>query len=81
MEALGDKPWTIVTSAARPLALHRLKLAGLPVPDLMITAEDVAALASELMDPSRLSAAGVGGDEDVFRRALEPVSDSLALAA
>ena len=42
LEALEGKPWTIVTSAARPLALHRLKLAGLPVPDLMITAEDVA---------------------------------------
>jgi len=64
-------------------------LTGIPVMTLdeivaaieAVTAEDVAALASELMDPSRLSAAGVGGDEDVFRRALEPVSDSLALAA
>jgi predicted Zn-dependent peptidase len=64
-------------------------LTGIPVMSLdeivaaieAVTAEDVAALAAELMDPSRLSAAGVGGDEDVFRRALEPVSDSLALAA
>jgi predicted Zn-dependent peptidase len=64
-------------------------LTGIPVMTLdeivaaieAVTAEDVAALAAELMDPARLSAAGVGGDEDVFRRALEPVSDSLALAA
>jgi len=64
-------------------------LTGIPVMSLdeivaaieAVTADDVAALAAELMDPSRLSAAGVGGDEDVFRRALEPVSDSLALAA
>jgi sugar-phosphatase len=42
LEALEGKPWTVVTSAARPLALHRLKLAGLPVPKHMITAEDVA---------------------------------------
>ena len=64
-------------------------LTGIPVMSLdeivaaieAVTAEDVAALAAELLDPARLSAAGVGGDEDVFRRALEPVSDSLALAA
>lgn len=41
LQALGDRPWTVVTSAARPLALHRLKLAGLPVPEHMVTAEDV----------------------------------------
>lgn len=41
LQALGNRPWTVVTSAARPLALHRLKLAGLPVPEHMVTAEDV----------------------------------------
>jgi predicted Zn-dependent peptidase len=46
-----------------------------------VTAGDVAALASELLDPAKLSAAGVGGDEDAFRRALEPVSPALAAAA
>jgi predicted Zn-dependent peptidase len=46
-----------------------------------VTAADIGALASELLDPSRLSAAGVGGDEDAFRRALEPVSPALAAAA
>ncbi|HKP92182.1 MAG TPA: pitrilysin family protein, partial [Thermoleophilaceae bacterium] len=43
-----------------------------------VTADDVAELARELFVPDRLSAAGVGADEDVFRRALEPVSPALA---
>jgi predicted Zn-dependent peptidase len=45
-----------------------------------VTSDDIASLAQELLDPARLSAAGVGGDEDAFRRALEPVSASLAAA-
>lgn len=43
-----------------------------------VTIEDVRELAVELFDPERLSAAGVGADESVFRRALEPVSPALA---
>jgi predicted Zn-dependent peptidase len=43
-----------------------------------VTLDDVSALASELFTPERLSAAGVGSDRDVFRRALEPVSPALA---
>src|SRR3954469_5937222 len=39
-----------------------------------VTLEDVAALARELYAPERLSAAGIGGDESVFRGALEPVA-------
>jgi predicted Zn-dependent peptidase len=46
-----------------------------------VSVDDVAALASELLQPSRLSAAGVGGDEELFLRALEPVSGDLAIAA
>jgi predicted Zn-dependent peptidase len=46
-----------------------------------VSADDVATLAQELLDPARLSAAGIGGDEDVFRRALEPVSPALAAVA
>jgi predicted Zn-dependent peptidase len=64
-------------------------LTGVPVMSLdeivaaieAVTADEVAALASELLLPSRLSAAGVGGDEEIFRRALEPVSGELAMAA
>jgi predicted Zn-dependent peptidase len=43
-----------------------------------VTLDDVADLARELFAPERLSAAGVGADEDCFRRALEPVSPALA---
>jgi predicted Zn-dependent peptidase len=42
-----------------------------------VTLDAVADLARELFAPERLSAAGVGADEDCFRRALEPVSPAL----
>jgi predicted Zn-dependent peptidase len=45
-----------------------------------VTLDDVNALASELWQPERLSAAGVGGDESAFRSALEAVSPALAAA-
>ncbi|MEA2496420.1 MAG: hypothetical protein QOJ29_4331 [Thermoleophilaceae bacterium] len=45
-----------------------------------VTADDVAALLDEFYDPTRLSAAGVGGDEDVFKRALEAVNPELVAA-
>jgi predicted Zn-dependent peptidase len=46
-----------------------------------VTADDVQQLARELFDPQRMSAAGVGGDEDAFARALEAVNPELAAAA
>jgi predicted Zn-dependent peptidase len=46
-----------------------------------VTADDVQALAAELFSPERMSAAGVGGDEDEFTRALEPVNPDLRAAA
>jgi predicted Zn-dependent peptidase len=45
-----------------------------------VSLDDVSALARELFAPERLSAAGVGGDEDAFRRALESVNAELAAA-
>jgi predicted Zn-dependent peptidase len=45
-----------------------------------VTPDDVAALVTELYDPERLSAAAVGGDEDVFKRALEAVNPELVAA-
>jgi len=45
-----------------------------------VTLDDLRAVASELFAPGRLSAAGVGGDEDRFRAALEPVSADLVAA-
>jgi predicted Zn-dependent peptidase len=46
-----------------------------------VDADDVAVLADELFAPERLSAAGVGGDEEAFVRALEPVNPELKAAA
>jgi predicted Zn-dependent peptidase len=45
-----------------------------------VTLDDVNRLALELWQPERMSAAGVGGDESAFRRALEAVSPALAAA-
>jgi predicted Zn-dependent peptidase len=45
-----------------------------------VTLDDVNGLAKELWQPERMSAAGVGGDETAFRRALEAVSPALAAA-
>jgi predicted Zn-dependent peptidase len=45
-----------------------------------VTPDDIAALVAELYDPTRLSAAAVGGDEDVFKRALEAVNPELVAA-
>jgi predicted Zn-dependent peptidase len=46
-----------------------------------VTLEDLTSLAGELWLPERMSAAGVGSDEDSFRSALEAVSPSLVEAA
>ena len=45
-----------------------------------VTLDDVNGLAKGLWVPDRMSAAGVGGDEDAFRSALEAVSPALAAA-
>ena len=41
VEALPRERWAIVTSGSRRLALARLGAAGLPVPSVMVTADDV----------------------------------------
>ena len=46
-----------------------------------VTLDDVMALARDLWDPGRMSAAGVGGSETAFRSALESVSPVLVQAA
>jgi predicted Zn-dependent peptidase len=45
-----------------------------------VTLEQVSELAHELFDPTRMSAAGVGGSEDSFLTALEAVNPSLVAA-
>jgi sugar-phosphatase len=42
LKSLPPDRWAIVTSAPRRLALRRLEAAGLPMPDVLVTAEDVA---------------------------------------
>jgi sugar-phosphatase len=42
LNALPAERWAIVTSAPRRLAMRRLEAAGLPVPPIMVTGEDVA---------------------------------------
>jgi sugar-phosphatase len=43
LKALPAHQWAIVTSAPRTLALRRMAAAGIPEPDVMVTAEDVTA--------------------------------------
>ncbi|QJU60817.1 HAD-IA family hydrolase [Sphingomonas sp. AP4-R1] len=42
LNAIPEGRWAIVTSAPRALALARLRASGLPVPSVLVTAEDVA---------------------------------------
>jgi sugar-phosphatase len=41
LASLPPRRWAIVTSGTRDLATHRLTVAGLPVPPLMITGSDI----------------------------------------
>jgi sugar-phosphatase len=43
VSALPAGRWAIVTSAPRALAIERLKAAGVPVPEVMVSADDVSA--------------------------------------
>ena len=42
LKALPPERWAIVTSAPRSLALARMKVAGIPVPAVLVAAEDVS---------------------------------------
>jgi sugar-phosphatase len=42
LRALPAERWAVVTSAQRELAVRRLEAAGLPVPTVLVTAEDVS---------------------------------------
>jgi sugar-phosphatase len=43
LQSLPAQQWAIVTSAPRALALRRMTAAGIPEPQVMVTAEDVSA--------------------------------------
>jgi sugar-phosphatase len=42
LRALPPQHWAVVTSAQRDLAMSRLNAAGLPIPAVLVTAEDVS---------------------------------------
>lgn len=85
----GRMVLALESTAARMNRLGASLLAGLPLLTIdeavakveAVTMEDVQALAAELFDPAQLSAAGIGPDEDVFRRGVEHVSPQLAAEA
>ena len=85
----GRTVLALESTSARMNRLGSSVLAGLPVLSVdeiiehvdAVTVDDVRELAAELYAPERLSAAGVGSDESAFRRALEPISPTLAEAA
>jgi predicted Zn-dependent peptidase len=80
--AKGRLVLSLESTASRMNRLGSAVLAGLPVLDVdevleridAVTLDDVRALATELFAPGRLSAAGIGPDEDAFRAALEPLA-------
>lgn len=43
LKSLPPTKWAVVTSAPKDLALRRMKAAGIPVPAVLVTADDVAA--------------------------------------
>jgi predicted Zn-dependent peptidase len=76
---------SLESTTARMNRLGASVLAGMPLLSVdevveridAVTLDDVAELARDLFAPERLSAAGVGGEEAVFRGALERVSPHL----
>jgi predicted Zn-dependent peptidase len=74
------------SSSARMSRIARATLYDVPLFSLdemlervdAVDTEQAARIAAEFYAPERFSAACVGGEEDVFRRALEPVSPALA---
>ena len=75
----GRMVLSLESTAARMNRLGAATLNGLPLLTVdeavarvdAVTLDDLAELTAELLAPERLSAAGIGTDEDVFRGALE----------
>ncbi len=76
------------STAARMTRISRATLFGLPIDSLdemiakvdAVEVDDLTELAAELYGTEHLSAACVGRDEDCFRKALAPVSETLVAA-
>jgi len=86
----GAAPWfelllSLESTSNRTVRLGRATVNGtplLPIEDVLarfdsVSAGDVASLARELFDARRLSAAGIGPNEDRFRAAVELVNPGL----
>jgi predicted Zn-dependent peptidase len=77
---------SLESTAARMNRLGNAVLSDLPLLTLdeavdrveAVTLDDLTALTEELLAPERLSAAGVGTDEDVFRKGIEPLVSGAA---
>ena len=83
LSALPASRWAVVTSATRRLALKRIAMAGLPLPEMLVSAEDVA---RGKPDPSgyRLAAERLGVDPArcmVFEDAPAGIAAGLAAGA
>ena len=84
----GRTTLAMESTLARMNRLGSSLLTGVPLLSLdevlakvdAVTLEDLHELSAELFDPERMSAAGVGGDEDAFRRAVGHVNPVLAAA-
>jgi sugar-phosphatase len=83
LRALPAERWAVVTSADRKLASSRLKAAGLPLPTVMVSAEDVAQ-GKPAPDGFRLGAQLLGADATrciVFEDAPAGIAAGLAAGA
>ncbi len=78
LSTLGDSGWAVVTSSPRELATVRLGVTGLPLPPVLIAAEDVSA---GKPDPEPyLSAAARLGAEPAACTVFEDAPDGIAAA-
>jgi predicted Zn-dependent peptidase len=81
----GRMVLSLESTAARMNRLGAAVLCGLPLLSIdgvveridAVTLEDVNGLVRDLLAPERLSAAAIGADEDVFRKAIEPLAPGL----
>lgn len=80
---------SLESTSNRMTRLGQSVVTGMPIleiPDVVrrtraVTVEEVSALAGELLDPSRLSAAGIGSHGDAFRDAVARVNPGLLARA
>ncbi|MFR0692277.1 HAD-IA family hydrolase [Enterobacterales bacterium AE_CKDN230030158-1A_HGKHYDSX7] len=79
--ALSGQPWAVVTSASRAIALDRLERCGLPLPDVLVGSDDVAAGKPD-PEPYRLGAQRLGmAPQDCLAFEDAPAGVQSALAA